>query len=81
MVSFCANPECSEEYRYAGRGRIIVVERKSNAENGGTVRERELFWLCPNCENVFNLISNNGNVRCVKANHSVMPQQYMARTS
>jgi hypothetical protein len=75
MVRFCANPACSEEYRYAGRGKIIVVEHISIAENGNTLRERELFWLCQSCAASFNLITVKGEVRCVKGIHPVLSCQ------
>lgn len=81
MVSFCANPECIEEYRYAGHGRIIVVERASIAEDGNTIRERELFWLCRACAPVFNLVTINGDVRCIKANRSVSQHREVAHAS
>jgi hypothetical protein len=50
MLSKCANPGCSESFRYLGEGRLFQVERTVKADSsGGKVRKIEHYWLCGRC--------------------------------
>jgi hypothetical protein len=50
MLSKCANPGCSELFRYLGEGRLFQVERSVAAERGSKpVRKIEHYWLCGRC--------------------------------
>ena len=50
MLSKCANPGCSQRFRYLGEGRLFQVERILNSESGGkATRKIEHYWLCQSC--------------------------------
>jgi hypothetical protein len=50
MLSKCANPGCSESFRYLGEGRLFQVERTVKVEgSGGKARKIEHYWLCSRC--------------------------------
>lgn len=50
MLSKCANPGCSELFRYLGEGRLFQVERTINHEAGAKSSRRiEHYWLCARC--------------------------------
>jgi hypothetical protein len=45
MLSKCANPACSNTFRYFRDGKLYVSE--PNAQSGNCVLE--CFWLCSTC--------------------------------
>ncbi len=50
MLSKCANPGCSELFRYLGEGRLFQLERTVSPESGGkSTRKIEHYWLCDRC--------------------------------
>jgi hypothetical protein len=50
MLSKCANPGCSEVFRYLGEGRLFQVERSVSPDGATkTVRKIENYWLCGRC--------------------------------
>ncbi|WP_041855849.1 hypothetical protein [Candidatus Korobacter versatilis] len=50
MLSKCANPGCSELFRYLGEGRLFQLERTFASDQGGkAVRKIEHYWLCDRC--------------------------------
>ena len=50
MLSKCANPGCSELFRYLGEGRLFQLERTATLEDGGKPTRRiEHYWLCDRC--------------------------------
>ncbi len=50
MLSKCANPGCSQPFRYLGEGRLFQVERNITPEGGGkSIRKIEHYWLCDGC--------------------------------
>jgi hypothetical protein len=50
-VSQCANPECSEEFKRLGEGKLFV-RRSKVSDNGLT---QKALWLCPACTEQFDL--------------------------
>jgi hypothetical protein len=46
MLSKCANPKCSNTFRYFRDGKLYVSEPKAQA---GNHRVLECFWLCSTC--------------------------------
>jgi hypothetical protein len=46
MISSCANPECSAQYRIRDKGKIFVEEQAFGME---------FFWLCSHCASRFDL--------------------------
>ena len=49
MLSKCANPGCSELFRYLGEGRLFQVERTLRTEGNKSARKIEHYWLCRQC--------------------------------
>ncbi len=50
MLSKCANPGCSEVFRYLGEGRLFQVGRAVTPDSGGKAsRKIEHYWLCNQC--------------------------------
>lgn len=50
MLSKCANPGCSEAFRYLREGQLFQVERQITPESGGKPTRRiEHYWLCDRC--------------------------------
>jgi hypothetical protein len=70
MVTKCANPDCSTEFKYFRHGRLYEFTLDGGAYNtpseaprkGGS---RELFWLCHNCEQQLTLTCESGRVVAV----------------
>lgn len=56
MLAKCANPNCSEMFRYLGEGRLYQVETPhSDATTGKTVRKIEHYWLCGRCSSAMRI--------------------------
>ena len=56
MLAKCANPSCTNSFRYLGRGKLFLVDptRRNIALRGESAiklaaRKREWFWLCEQC--------------------------------
>lgn len=49
MLSKCANPGCSQSFRYLGEGRLFQVERSLAQDGGKPARKIEHYWLCDRC--------------------------------
>jgi len=50
MLSKCANPGCSELFRYLGEGRLFQLERTITPDGGSkATRKIEHYWLCDRC--------------------------------
>lgn len=52
MVSKCANPECTEVFRYLHQGRIFLLSPTPEVEivaGGAHPSLFERFWLCDKC--------------------------------
>lgn len=50
MLSKCANPGCTQLFRYLGEGRLFQVERNlSSKTDGKSTRKIEHYWLCERC--------------------------------
>ena len=59
MLSKCANPECSAQFRYFHQGKLFRLETSAGFERRRSLGENELpqkplrrvefYWLCENC--------------------------------
>ena len=47
MLAKCANPDCSEVFRYLGSGKLYRTH--SQPERQANASPLEHFWLCANC--------------------------------
>ena len=69
MLSKCANPDCSETFRYLHQGKIFCLAPTPEVETlSGELREvfRERFWLCTRCSREITLIWGGNQVRLVR---------------
>jgi hypothetical protein len=66
MLSKCANPDCTTEFKYFRHGRLFEF----NVGDGGCYNNlaplrgstRELFWLCRECSRTFTLECDAGRI-------------------
>jgi hypothetical protein len=66
MVSKCANPECSETFKYLHQGKIFRLCPTPEAEVvAGTLDPSlyERFWLCDKCSKEMKLIWDGTQIR------------------
>jgi hypothetical protein len=73
MLSKCANPGCTTEFKYFRQGRLFEFNLSAGAcyntspQQKGT--SRELFWLCERCARAMTLqCSGDGEVVPVPRN-------------
>lgn len=70
MLSKCANPVCSEPFRYLRHGKLFRLETGMERRNGPSfgedptvkkpVRRTEYFWLCDECAARMTLVFTKG---------------------
>jgi hypothetical protein len=46
MLSKCANPACSNTFRYFREGRLFLIDSETESSKS---RSLECYWLCPAC--------------------------------
>ena len=59
MLSKCANPECSEVFRYLHQGKIFHLSPTPEVQAAAEVLSPlmcERFWLCDKCSKVMTLV-------------------------
>jgi hypothetical protein len=65
MLSKCANPVCSETFRYLHQGRIFQLSptpaMQMAAEAKGLIAER--FWLCEDCSKKLTVIWDGAHAK------------------
>lgn len=64
MVSFCANPMCSAEFRYLSCGQLFVIKT--------SIRRAETYWLCEDCSKEFRVQLEEDVVACVPLSNKAM---------
>jgi hypothetical protein len=68
MLSKCANPACSEQFRYLHEGRIFTATFDGQTAVRGadgcheTQRRVERYWLCDSCVYTMTLVISGGRV-------------------
>jgi len=56
MVSKCATPECSAQFRSLRNGKLFVFHWERPAQQRGQIaRSTECFWLCADCARYWTL--------------------------
>lgn len=67
MVSKCANPKCSANFRFFHTGQLFRVEIPVGNQDAGkdngmkkSMRRLEFFWLCDNCSNKMTVAFEKG---------------------
>lgn len=69
MLTKCANPSCTESFRYLGKGRLFRLEAdpvsRSYTSHPDTVQE-EYFWMCSKCSEHYTLhLDDDGQVSII----------------
>lgn len=68
MLSKCANPDCSEQFRFLHQGKLFLIiptpdVRASSVDSLPFLYER--FWLCDSCSKKMTLIWGGAKVKIV----------------
>ncbi len=62
MLSKCANPACSQSFRYLREGKLFEIDTKVASEatvaDGKRSRRVEFFWLCGQCSTGLTVIND-----------------------
>jgi hypothetical protein len=68
MLSKCANPECTEIFRYLHAGKIFYLAPTPNIQIAMGMQHPELFerfWLCAQCSKQMTLVWGGTEVKVV----------------
>jgi hypothetical protein len=68
VLSKCANPECSEQFRYLHQGKLFLLNPSPEIETidgefSASLYER--FWLCDRCSKEMTMVWGGTGVRLV----------------
>jgi hypothetical protein len=76
MLSKCANPACSNKFRYLSEGKLYLIDAKATSVRDGKPAEFtyagkpcsfEYFWLCTSCcQDMMILISDRLEIGVVR---------------
>lgn len=82
MLSKCANPGCSEQFRYLHEGKLFQLAATPAIASSGVPFEvlQERFWLCDRCSKSLSLVWDGNRARIVKlpaAPDSTLPTENM----
>ncbi len=69
MLSKCANPECSETFRYLHKGRIFCLAPTPEVQTATGIPNpalEERFWLCERCSKQMTLVWGGTQVKLVR---------------
>ena len=85
MVSKCANPACSELFRYLHEGKIFHLcptPQVEEATEGFAPSLYERFWLCDRCSKIMTLVWGGTEVKLVPLpkQHSPSPSPGVEET-
>ncbi len=63
MLSKCANPACSQPFRYLRDGKLFEIETKVGSESLAVgerkpSRRVEFFWLCGQCATELTVVND-----------------------
>jgi hypothetical protein len=68
VLSKCANPECSEQFRYLHQGKLFCLTPSPDVQasaDGAVPALYERFWLCDRCSKTMTLIWAGTRTRVV----------------
>lgn len=66
MLSKCANPECSEIFRYLHEGKVFCLAPTLEVQAATGIQNpamNERFWLCEQCSKEMTLVWDGSEVR------------------
>lgn len=79
MLSKCANPECSEQFRYLHQGRVFCLTPTPEVQAtsyGSLEFLYERFWLCDRCSKTMKVVWDG-----YKAKVEVLPVAVLAQVA
>ena len=71
MVSKCANPDCSAQFRYLRNGKLFRIHNEmltaaeavaQNSLQQAATRRDRFFWLCNECAGKMTLVFEDGKI-------------------
>ncbi len=69
MLSKCANPKCSEQFRYLHQGKLFHLSPTPDLQaldNDSYDFLYERFWLCDQCSRIMTLVWNGSEAKIVR---------------
>lgn len=71
MLNTCANPNCSESFRYLRDGKLFRLQTEAKGSSS-EISNPEYFWLCGHCAESMSLrLTGRGEVVvCASESHS-----------
>lgn len=78
MLSKCANPECSEIFRYLHEGKVFFLAPTSEVLIAAGIqhpRLHERFWLCDQCSKEMTLVWAGTQVKLVSKPAPATPKE------
>lgn len=68
MLSKCANPGCSEQFRYLHQGRLFQLAPTPAVASSNVPFDvvHERFWLCDRCAKSMSLVWDGNQAKIVK---------------
>lgn len=76
MLSKCANPECSEIFRYLHAGKIFYLAPTPDIQIAMGMQHpalHERFWLCDRCSKEMTVVWGGTQARVVRVPAKVVP--------
>jgi hypothetical protein len=77
VLNTCANPDCSESFRYMRDGKLFRLQTEFRGSSS-EISNPEYFWLCGRCADIMSLrLAEDGQVIVVDTpgNHLASPAQ------
>lgn len=77
MLNTCANPDCSESFRYLRDGKLFRLQTEVKGSSS-EISNPEYFWLCGRCADVMSLrLAEDGQVILVDTpgSHAASPAE------
>ncbi len=85
MLSSCANPSCSNQFRYLHQGKLFLLKCSTNkgkvtktVDFAGHVDYLHYAWLCDNCSQTLEVVLDSADRVMVRVRRSGTPTRVAA---
>jgi len=68
MLSKCANPTCSNTFRYFREGKLFLIDSEAKSSKS---RSLQYFWLCPTCCRNMTIQMDHGHAVAVRGKTAI----------
>lgn len=65
MVSHCANPDCTEKFRYLGEGKLFLDNPTAGLQMSQQQLFEQCYWLCKECSKQYRIDFERGSPQIV----------------